>query len=180
MLRVMQSFFTEAILTARFQLGFHASRQRLKDFVTPVADVDHVEIFRGSTSGWIRVTGFENFCAAFRMSFLGSAIPATYLRQTTDLSAIFFGFALQNASTVASSWSELSLPATAMPRMPSRSAACIGRERSPLSRRPIRPQPRPSPPATAPTWAPRRRTACRSMPTRMVPRPRPRALPTMP
>lgn len=63
--------FTEAILTTRFQLGFRASRQRLKDFVTPVADVDHVVLFRRSTSGWIRVTGFENFCAAFRMSFLG-------------------------------------------------------------------------------------------------------------
>ncbi|TPX10832.1 uncharacterized protein E0L32_008221 [Thyridium curvatum] len=61
-------------------LGFRASRQRLKDFVTPVADVDHVEIFRRSTSGWIRVTGFENFCAAFQRLdggiFLGRAIIA--------------------------------------------------------------------------------------------------------
>lgn len=47
------------------QLPFNVSWQEVKDHVRQVCVVDHVEIFPKSTSGWVRVKGFEHFKAAF-------------------------------------------------------------------------------------------------------------------
>lgn len=52
-------------LTGTFQLPFNVSWQEVKDHVRQVCAVDHVEIFPKSTSGWVRVKGFEHFRAAF-------------------------------------------------------------------------------------------------------------------
>lgn len=49
------------------QLPFNTTWQGLKDFIKPVSTVDHVEIFPRSTSGWVRVTGYDNFRAVFGM-----------------------------------------------------------------------------------------------------------------
>lgn len=46
-------------------LPFDATWQQLKDFVREVATVDHVAIFKNSTSGWVKVTGHDNFTKAF-------------------------------------------------------------------------------------------------------------------
>lgn len=40
-----------------------------------VCAVDHVEIFPKSTSGWVRVKGFEHFRAAF-----GTVTPLSFVR----------------------------------------------------------------------------------------------------
>ncbi|KAJ4391462.1 hypothetical protein N0V93_005079 [Gnomoniopsis smithogilvyi] len=52
----------------------------MKDYVRQVCDVDHVEIFQKSTSGWIRVKGRENFDKAYERlngkEFNGRAIIA--------------------------------------------------------------------------------------------------------
>lgn len=55
----------DALLIGNLQLPFTASWQQIKDYVRQVCDVDHVEIFQKSTSGWVRVNGRENFDAAF-------------------------------------------------------------------------------------------------------------------
>ncbi|PSS03741.1 hypothetical protein BD289DRAFT_478236 [Coniella lustricola] len=61
-------------------LPFNVSWQQMKDYVRQVCEVDHVEIFQRSTSGWVRVRGQENFEAAFShlngKEFNGRAIIA--------------------------------------------------------------------------------------------------------
>jgi hypothetical protein len=53
------------MLIGYLQLPWLTAWIQLKDFVRTVCEVDHVEIFPGSTSGWVRVKGHENFKAAF-------------------------------------------------------------------------------------------------------------------
>ncbi|KAK2604868.1 hypothetical protein N8I77_007763 [Diaporthe amygdali] len=61
-------------------LPFNVSWQEVKDHVRQVCAVDHVEIFPKSTSGWVRVKGFEHFRAAFELlngkEFKGRAVIA--------------------------------------------------------------------------------------------------------
>ncbi|RFN51001.1 hypothetical protein FIE12Z_4737 [Fusarium flagelliforme] len=42
-------------------LPFGTSWQQLKDWTRTACVVDHIEVFQGSTSGWVRVKGRENF-----------------------------------------------------------------------------------------------------------------------
>ncbi|KAF4958143.1 hypothetical protein FSARC_11092 [Fusarium sarcochroum] len=42
-------------------LPFGTSWQQLKDWTRTACVVDHIEVFQGSTSGWVRVRGQENF-----------------------------------------------------------------------------------------------------------------------
>ncbi|KAH7267202.1 uncharacterized protein BKA55DRAFT_589651 [Fusarium redolens] len=42
-------------------LPFATSWQELKDWTRTACVVDHIEVFQGSTSGWVRVRGRENF-----------------------------------------------------------------------------------------------------------------------
>ncbi|KUI65013.1 hypothetical protein VM1G_00164 [Cytospora mali] len=46
-------------------LPFNTTWQGLKDHIKPVCTVDHVVIFPKSTSGWVRVKGYQNFKAVF-------------------------------------------------------------------------------------------------------------------
>ncbi|KAF3769941.1 hypothetical protein M406DRAFT_325421 [Cryphonectria parasitica EP155] len=61
-------------------LPFNTSWQQIKDYVRQVCEVDHVELFQRSTSGWVRVKGRKNFEAAFGLlngnEFNGRAIIA--------------------------------------------------------------------------------------------------------
>lgn len=59
---------SNALLIGNLQLPFNVSWQQMKDYVRQVCDVDHVEIFQKSTSGWVRVKGRENFDKAFGMA----------------------------------------------------------------------------------------------------------------
>ena len=43
------------------QLPFGTSWQQLKDWARSACDVDHIEVFQNSTSGWVRVKGKDNF-----------------------------------------------------------------------------------------------------------------------
>ncbi|KAI9166912.1 hypothetical protein HJFPF1_03027 [Paramyrothecium foliicola] len=47
-------------------LPFGTTWQGLLAFVTPVCTVDHVQVFHGSTSGWVRVVGKNNFEKAWK------------------------------------------------------------------------------------------------------------------
>ncbi|KAJ4268455.1 hypothetical protein NW762_002518 [Fusarium torreyae] len=46
-------------------LPFGTSWQQLKDWTRTACVVDHIEVFQGSTSGWVRVRGKENFDKAW-------------------------------------------------------------------------------------------------------------------
>lgn len=60
---------------ANRKLPFGTSWQSLKDWTRGVCEVDHVEVFPMSTSGWVRVKGKENFEKAWSWS----THPACYL-----------------------------------------------------------------------------------------------------
>lgn len=63
-----KALISSALLIGNLQLPFNVSWQQIKDYVRQVCDVDHVEVFQKSTSGWVRVKGRENFDRAFGMS----------------------------------------------------------------------------------------------------------------
>ncbi|KAL6924893.1 hypothetical protein FSHL1_002141 [Fusarium sambucinum] len=42
-------------------LPFGTKWRKLKDWIRRACVVDHIEVFQSSTSGWVRVNGFENF-----------------------------------------------------------------------------------------------------------------------
>jgi hypothetical protein len=54
-------FQCQAADSSYFQLPFRTSWQELKDWVRRGCDVDHVEVFNGSTTGWVRLMGRENY-----------------------------------------------------------------------------------------------------------------------
>ncbi|KAL2213600.1 hypothetical protein CC79DRAFT_1327504 [Sarocladium strictum] len=47
-------------------LPFETSWQQLKDWLRPHCEVDHIEVFKTSTSGWVRLRGKRNFDKAWR------------------------------------------------------------------------------------------------------------------
>ncbi|KAJ4141039.1 hypothetical protein NW768_000246 [Fusarium equiseti] len=51
-------------------LPFGTSWQQLKDWTRTACVVDHIEVFQGSTSGWVRVKGRENFENAWSKEIL--------------------------------------------------------------------------------------------------------------
>lgn len=63
-----RTLVSNALLIEKLQLPFTVSWQQIKDYVRQVCDVDHVEVFQKSTSGWVRVKGRENFGKAFSMT----------------------------------------------------------------------------------------------------------------
>lgn len=66
------------LLIGNLQLPFNVSWQQIKDYVRQVCEVDHVEIFQKSTTGWVRVKGRENFDAAFGTTT--SSFPMSHVR----------------------------------------------------------------------------------------------------
>lgn len=80
------------LLIDNLQLPFNVSWQQIKDYVRQVCEVDHVEIFQKSTTGWVRVKGRENFDAAF--GTMTSSFPMSHVRSlyinVHDLALFFF------------------------------------------------------------------------------------------
>ncbi|KAG5980389.1 hypothetical protein E4U55_004075 [Claviceps digitariae] len=70
-------------------LPFGTSWQDFKDWLRLVCDVDHVELFQSSTSGWIRLRGEENFnkawCLLQNEYFRNRAIIATDRNRTESI-----------------------------------------------------------------------------------------------